>query len=73
VDVPGRLSVTGFDGIGPLTTSLLELTTFRQPIERIGRASVDLMIDAIDHGAGEPGQILMRGELVAGATVAAVS
>lgn len=71
VDVPGRLSVTGFDGIGPLTTSLLELTTFRQPIEKIGRAAVELMIDAIEEGAGEPGQILMRGELVRGATVAA--
>lgn len=70
VAVPGRLSVTGFDGIGPLTTPLLGLTTFRQPIEQLGRVSVDLMISAIEEGAVENDQVLLRGELVPGGTAA---
>jgi len=70
VAVPERLSVTGFDGIGQLATPLLGLTTFRQPIEDIGRVSVDLMIAAIEDGVPADNHLTIPGVFVPGRTTA---
>lgn len=47
VDVPGRVAVTGFDGIlaGRLVTP--SLTTIRQPMERMGRIAARILEDAV--------------------------
>lgn len=73
-DVPRSLSLTGYDGIGPLAAPLLGLTTFRQPMEEIGAVAVDLLVDAIEGRAPEPGRehVAIRGTLIAGRTVADV-
>jgi LacI family transcriptional regulator len=48
VDVPGRVAVTGFDGLvaGRLVTP--ELTTVRQPMEAMGGLVVQSLIDRIE-------------------------
>jgi DNA-binding LacI/PurR family transcriptional regulator len=50
--IPGRVVVTGFDGIVAGRLSRPALTTVRQPMERIGRIAVDVLIAMLD---GDPG------------------
>lgn len=47
IDVPGDLSVCGFDDTALATAIWPELTTIRQPIADMSRKSVDLLIAAI--------------------------
>lgn len=50
LQVPGDLSVTGFDDTTASQTSWPPLTTMRQPLEEMGRS----VIDALADGANEP-------------------
>lgn len=43
----GRLPVTGFDGVGGLASELVGLTTWRQPVEAIGRRAIDRLVQLI--------------------------
>lgn len=70
IDVPGRLSVTGYDGIG-YTTSLIGLTTWRQPLDTIGACAVDAVVGLLDADSPASHQAL-HGELVPGRTTAGV-
>lgn len=47
VDVPGRVRVTGFDGILAGRLSTPALTTVRQPFEHMGRTAVRLLQDRV--------------------------
>ncbi|RMI13791.1 LacI family DNA-binding transcriptional regulator [Cellulomonas triticagri] len=47
VDVPGRVLVTGFDGILAGRMSTPTLTTVRQPFEDMGRTAVRLLADRL--------------------------
>jgi LacI family transcriptional regulator len=66
VDVPGRVIVTGFDGIGDTRRSTPRLTTVRQPMAALGQAAVELMVQRIadpDRAPVErrlPVQVLIR-------------
>lgn len=44
VEVPDQLIVTGFDGIDAGRLSTPRLTTVRQPMERLGRAAVQVLV-----------------------------
>lgn len=54
VAVPGDISVTGFDGIAAGMIVRPQLTTVRQPMEQMGRAVVDILIDRIANPQGPP-------------------
>lgn len=54
VAVPGRVAVTGFDGILAGRMVRPALTTVRQPMEAMGRAVVDILIDRLAKPAGSP-------------------
>lgn len=47
VDVPGRVLVTGFDGVDAGRFSLPRLTTVRQPMEELGRIAVRTLAERI--------------------------
>lgn len=47
IRVPDRCSVIGFDDVAPAAFSTPPLTTVRQPMEAMGSASADLVIQAI--------------------------
>ncbi|HEY9357737.1 MAG TPA: LacI family DNA-binding transcriptional regulator [Arthrobacter sp.] len=49
VDVPKQVAVTGFDGIAAGRVIRPSLTTVRQPMERMGRTMVELLLDRLDH------------------------
>lgn len=69
---PEALSVTGYDGIGPLAAPYLGLTTYRQPIEEIGAGAIDLLVEAVenDNTINRSTHTAVKGELILGRTVA---
>ncbi|MEV4555625.1 LacI family DNA-binding transcriptional regulator [Kitasatospora sp. NPDC049285] len=64
LDVPGDLSVIGYDDSVFINCTRPPLTTVRQPIQELGRAAVDLLVGQIDGGAVAPGELLFEPELV---------
>ncbi|XBH21012.1 substrate-binding domain-containing protein [Jonesiaceae bacterium BS-20] len=48
LEVPGDISVTGFDGISPYDAKLFGLTTWKQPISAIGDHAVDMLLAMIE-------------------------
>ncbi len=66
LDVPGRLTVTGFDGI---PQALGEgLTTVRQPVEEKGRAAGRLLLQQADPARPGPRTIVLPTALDLGRT-----
>ncbi|MFE2942057.1 LacI family DNA-binding transcriptional regulator [Streptomyces sp. NPDC059255] len=73
VSVPGDLSVTGYDGIGPLSTPLIGLTSWRQPIELIGSGAIDAVVRLLDGEQPPDHHLALSGSLVTGRTTASLS
>ena len=51
VKVPARCSVVGFDDVSPAALFVPSLTTVRQPLEAMGSAAVNIVVDAITASA----------------------
>ena len=68
LDVPGDLTVTGFDDSALATTIWPELTTVRQPIAEMAREAVQLLVRHVrmlrEAGAGAAEQVTMNFALV---------
>jgi len=64
--VPGKLSVVGFDGVGPSNWSSYRLTTVRQPVRRMAEATIALLMDRIDNPGLPPEKRLLSGQLIEG-------
>jgi DNA-binding LacI/PurR family transcriptional regulator len=64
LDVPGRLSVTGFDGVAEALRA--GLTTVRQPVEDKGREAGRLLVTRSQ--VAEPRTVVLPTELVVGRT-----
>jgi DNA-binding LacI/PurR family transcriptional regulator len=54
IEVPKDVAVTGFDGIAAGRVVRPSLTTVRQPMERMGRSMVELLLDRLDHPEKPP-------------------
>lgn len=46
--VPEDISVVGFDGVGPAAWASFNLTTIRQPVKRMTKAAVEMMLERIE-------------------------
>ncbi len=66
LDVPGDLSVVGFDGVGPATWLAYQVTTIRQPVRRMTEAAVAMLVERIENPDLLPEQRLFAGELLPG-------
>ncbi|GAB2618832.1 LacI family transcriptional regulator [Paractinoplanes abujensis] len=64
LDVPSDISVVGFDDSALMTCTDPPLTTVRQPIEMMGQAAVDLLVNQIEGSGVEPDELLFEPELV---------
>jgi DNA-binding LacI/PurR family transcriptional regulator len=64
--VPERISIVGFDGIGPATWASYRVTTVRQPVRRMTEAAVQMLFERIDHPDMPPERRLFGGELLHG-------
>ena len=56
LDVPGDLTVTGFDDVDYTTIVHPYLTTVSQPCHEMGRRSVDLLLDGLQNGKAVPSE-----------------
>ena len=64
LDVPAGVSVVGFDDSALMTCTDPPLTTVRQPIEMMGQAAVDLLVNQIEGSGVAADELLFEPELV---------
>ncbi len=63
--VPGKdISVVGFDDVPLSAWPAYDLTTYRQPINRMVEATIDLILGQIDTGEARPHTIEIDGKLI---------
>lgn len=48
LSVPDDVSVVGFDGVGPSSWASFALTTIRQPVRRMTKAAVDMILERVE-------------------------
>ncbi|WP_433283888.1 LacI family DNA-binding transcriptional regulator [Pseudonocardia sp. CA-142604] len=65
---PDDLSVTGYDGLPPLTTPLLGLTTWVQPVADLGTRAVDEVVSHVEGRTTDTRHQAINGQLISGRT-----
>nr|WP_228118066.1 substrate-binding domain-containing protein [Rhodococcus erythropolis] len=72
VPVPQTMSVTGYDGFGPLATPLIGLTTIRQDVDGIAARAVEIVLRKDPTSTSSPDVVhdMVAGSLVVGRTSA---
>lgn len=68
IRVPHDVAVTGFDGLFPGASSLVELTTVRQPRRELAEQALELLVRRIDGVGGSFQSVLRAHELRIGVT-----
>lgn len=63
LDIPGDCSVAGFDGMEMSAYYIPSITTIRQPVEQIAKASAELLFNMIK-GKDSPRKLIYEGELL---------
>ena len=69
-EVPGEISVVGFDDIPEAEFFLPSLTTVRQNFNELGRSSLRLLLDVMRNPAAPPAQLTVEPELIVRASTA---
>ena len=69
LDVPGDVSVVGFDGVRAAHWASFDLATIEQPVESMTEAAVSMLLERIDNENLPPEKRTFSGVLRAGATV----
>ncbi|HVX43639.1 MAG TPA: LacI family DNA-binding transcriptional regulator [Mycobacteriales bacterium] len=64
IDVPGRMSVVGFDGIHLAKYTAPTLTTVAQPIFELGRRATELLLDRLTGERRRPEKVVLDTELI---------
>ena len=68
IDVPGSMSVTGFDGIAASSWISYNLTTMRQPLLDMAQAAAGMLVGLVSGSAGTHRQLSYSASFVDGAT-----
>ncbi len=68
LDVPGDLSITGYDDLAFARTARIDLTTVCQPAAELGRTAVEMLLERIDGGRTETRHVVLPPTLILGAT-----
>ena len=64
--IPDDISIVGFDGIGPSSFAAYQLTTVQQPVERMTKATVSMLIERIEDSSVSPEERVFAGYRIAG-------
>lgn len=63
--IPGKdISIVGFDDVPLASWGAYDLTTFRQPVNRMVKSTVDLILKQIETDEAEPQEIEIEGKLI---------
>jgi DNA-binding LacI/PurR family transcriptional regulator len=68
LSVPAQLSVAGFDAVEPSNWLSYNLTTLRQPIQKMASAAAELLHNLIELGDGEVEKRMFASQFIEGAT-----
>jgi len=69
IDVPGRMSLAGFDAVEAAAWSSYQLTTLRQPIQKMALSAADLLTTLIEcEGEAHPETRVFLPQFIEGAT-----
>lgn len=71
LNVPGDVSLTGYDGAGQLASPAIGLTTWAQPLADIGRHVADELVRRLKDPDAKPAHISLPGRLIPGRTLGA--
>ena len=66
LDIPGEISIVGFDGVGPAAWPSYCLTTIRQPVRRMTDAAVTMLLERIANPGLPPEVRSFTGSLIEG-------
>jgi DNA-binding LacI/PurR family transcriptional regulator len=64
LDVPGDVSIVGFDDIPAAAWPSYNLTTVRQPVETMTSEAIAILLDQIDHPDAQPVSRRVPGQLI---------
>jgi len=70
VDVPGQVKLTGYDDVGFATLTSPEITSVRQPLDRLADAAVRRLLHPRDEGEGRSVERLVPSLMIRRSTVA---
>ena len=68
IEIPGKMSVVGFDGIHAAFWSGYELTTIRQPVNQMAKAAVNILMERIENPDAPPEKRVLAGLLIQGSS-----
>mgnify|MGYP001814394462 len=68
LDVPGDISIVGFDGVGQARYAAYDVTTVRQPIQRMTESAVSMLIERIENPELSPEKRAFSGSLIRGSS-----
>ena len=68
LQVPAKLSVAGFDGVEPSTWLSYNLTTLRQPVQKMAQAAADMLTALIGNPGAEPEKRVFTAQFIEGGT-----
>nr|WP_242523793.1 LacI family DNA-binding transcriptional regulator [Microbulbifer salipaludis] len=69
LDVPGDVSVVGFDGVKAASWASFNLTTVAQPVESMAEAAVTMLLERVDNSEMPPEKRTFSGVLRAGGSI----
>ncbi len=64
VDVPGDVSVVGYDDVAMAAWKVFDLTTLRQPANRMAEATVNMLVSMIEDDVPSPGRLEIESPLI---------
>ena len=64
LEVPGDVSVVGYDDVAMAAWSTFNLTTLRQPAGRMVDATLDMLLGMVEDGRSSPGRIEIDSQLI---------
>jgi DNA-binding LacI/PurR family transcriptional regulator len=66
LEVPGDISIVGFDGVGPARFTAYDVTTVRQPVKRMSESAAEMLIERIENPELSPEKRAFSGTLIRG-------
>ena len=68
IAVPAKLSIAGFDGVEPSTWMSYNLTTLRQPVQKMAQSAAELLTSLINHPGEAPEKRSFSAQFIEGGT-----
>lgn len=66
LSVPNDISIVGFDGVGPARYAAYNVTTVRQPVQRMTASAASMLLERIDNPDLSPEKRAFSGTLIRG-------